>query len=64
MSGSIGLRVPLETASGFNLPALIWLAEVPMPSKAMSTLPASRSCIIGPAPLYGTCTMSVPVRIL
>ena len=32
------------------LPAVICCAEVPMPSNIMSALPASRSCIAGPAP--------------
>ena len=49
--GSTGLRATLVTASGISLPALICTDEVPMPSKARSTCPASRSTISGPAPL-------------
>ena len=35
-----------------------------MPSNIRSTWPASRSCIAGPAPLYGTWFIFVPVFTL
>src|SRR5687768_6011959 len=63
--------------SGRNLARLVWLyasaRSLPdlicaMDSGGVAIIiwisPASRAVIAGPAPLYGTCTMSVPARAL
>ena len=50
MLGNSGERLSVATASPRSLPALICCADVPMPSNIMSVLPASRSCMAGPAP--------------
>ena len=50
ISGNSAMRCGVATASPRSLPERICVAEVPMASNIMSTLPASRSCIAGPAP--------------
>jgi arginyl-tRNA synthetase len=48
--GKAGTRLDAATARARTRPSLIWAAEVPSPSNAISTWPARRSCIRGPAP--------------
>ena len=49
-SGSAGTRFGAVIARPRSLPPAICGAEVPSPSNATGTWPASRSCISGPAP--------------
>jgi hypothetical protein len=63
-SGSAGLRLVSMTPSARSLP-LFTCGTVEVGLENISiTWPPSRSLIAGPAPLYGTCTRSVPVACL
>src|SRR5678815_2231376 len=63
-SGATAERLRLVTASARSLPALI----IDMPARKLlrktCTCPDTRSVIACPAPLYGTCTMSIPAILL
>ena len=49
-SGMAGLRLLPATISALMRPPLMWPADEPRPSNAMSTVPEIKSCSAGPAP--------------
>ena len=62
--GSIAVRVPPATASARSLPErMCGKSELIAPTVKLIS-PASSAGTMPPAPLYGTCTMSMPVLAL
>ena len=63
-SGAAAERLALVTASARSLPPrTCGMAEAMLPNIRL-TCPASKSVSAGLLPLYGTCTMRVPVMAL
>src|ERR1035437_7536590 len=58
-SGAAGERVVVVTVRARSLPARTCGIAGGMPQKNINTCPPMRSGITCPAPLYGTCTMSI-----
>src|SRR3546814_7107165 len=63
-SVSRGERASLVTARALSLPAFTCGRDVEMLSNINDTSPASKATTAGPLPLYGTCSMSMPVAFL
>ncbi len=64
MSGAVNQRSSEVTAIGRTLPARACAITVGMLPKVMCTWPPITSVSAGPPPLYGMCSMSVPVIAL
>src|SRR5262249_29339848 len=60
MSGSASERFVVVTASARSVPALMYPIEAGVDSNVTCTCPPIRLVSEGPAPRYGTCTMSTP----
>ncbi len=58
VSGNIGMRLLVVTASSRSLPAVTWGNAVETFETASYTCPPIRFVSAGPRPLYGTCSMS------
>ena len=63
-SGALGSRVLPVTAMGLSLPDLMWGMDENNGSISSGTRPAITSVYAGPLPLYGMCSMSMPVMFL
>ena len=63
-SGSTGERSGVATPIARSLPALNCSPAVSVSANITCTCPPTRSSSAGAPPLYGTCTMSMPVIIL
>jgi len=64
MSGSASERLVVVTASARSVPALMYPIAAGVDSNVTCTCPPIRLVSEGPAPRYGTCTMSTPAIIL
>ncbi len=63
-SGNSAERLAVLTAIPLILPAFICGTAVAAVANTSCMLPATRSIIAGPPPLYGTCTILVPAMVL
>ena len=61
MSGAEAVRFRVVTASARSLPERACESAADAVRKRNGTCPASTSATAGPPPLYGTCTMLIPV---
>src|SRR4051812_14652941 len=64
MSGNCSARLADVTARGRMRPAFTYVIAVDTVANMHCKFPASRSSIAGAPPLYGTCTIFTPARVL
>ena len=63
-SGSSGLRRSSSTASGRRRPSFAFDTALPVLRNELCTRPAMMSGLSGPSPLYGTCSIWMPVALM
>src|SRR5258706_435695 len=63
ISGAPARRLPVETASAFNLPSRARLIAEPIPGIIIVMRPPITSATAGALPLYGTWIMSMPAML-
>ena len=63
-SGNSGLRRSSSTASGRKRPSFAFDTALPVLRNEECTRPARMSGLSGPSPLYGTCSICIPVALM